>query len=478
MKEYTSASSAGRGQAPSSRGGLAGLSLAILLSSLATSVANVSLPTLTEVFSASFQSVQWVMIASLLSVTTFIVSVGRLGDIMGRRRLLLAGMVVFSVASTLCGVSPSLHWLIAARALQGLGAAIMTALAMAFVGEIVPKAKIGSAMGMLGSMSSLGTALGPSLGGILITFMGWRSIFLVNLPFGVVALALAYRCLPVDRRVSVPAQTRFDVLGTILLACTLASYALAMTLGRGRFSEANLALLGAAGLSGSIFVFAQSRVRSPLIPLSMFKNLELSASLVVSILVSTVLMATLFVGPFYLSVGLGLDTAHVGLTMSVGPLVVATTAIPAGRIADRVGALPMTVIGLICILTGSIGFVLVSPALGVPGYLVPVAFITAGYAFFQTANNTSVMADVPHEQRGVVSGLLNLSRNLGLISGASAMGAIFATVSGADDVKKATSDAIAHGMHATYGIAAGLILLAIAIVLGSRFLVRATESRV
>src|SRR5690349_589794 len=152
----------------------------MLLSSLGTSIANVGLPALAQVFDASFPAVQWVVLAYLLATTTLIVSVGRLGDLTGRRRLLLGGILLFTVASILCGVVPALWALTAARALQGLGAAVLMALTMAFVGATVPAARIGSAMGLLGTMSAIGTALGPSLGGVLISVLGWRSIFIVS----------------------------------------------------------------------------------------------------------------------------------------------------------------------------------------------------------------------------------------------------------------------------------------------------------
>lgn len=146
----------------------------MLMSSLGTSVANVALPTLSQAFSASFQKVQWVVLAYLLAITTLIVSVGRLGDVIGRRQLLLSGIVLFTVASVGCALAPSLGLLIAARATQGLGGAIMMALTLAFVSETVPKAETGSAMGLLGTMSAIGTALGPSLGGALIGTFSWR----------------------------------------------------------------------------------------------------------------------------------------------------------------------------------------------------------------------------------------------------------------------------------------------------------------
>ncbi len=182
---------------PSARWALAALSLSMLLAALGTSIANVALPTLAQEFAASFQAVQWVVLAYLLAVTTLIVSVGRLGDLIGRRRLLRAGIALFTLASIGCGVAPALGWLIAARAVQGLGAAILLALSLAFVGEVVPPARTGSAMGLLGSMSAIGTALGPSLGGLLVAGPGWRAIFLLQAPLGLLAWWLAGRHLPV-----------------------------------------------------------------------------------------------------------------------------------------------------------------------------------------------------------------------------------------------------------------------------------------
>lgn len=146
------------------RWALASLSLAMLMPSLDTSIANAGLPVLSEALKASFQQVQWIVLAYLLAVTTLIASVGRLGDLLGRRRLLLAGIAWFSVASLGCGLAPSLGWLLAARALQGVGAALMLALSIALVADSVPKARTGSAMGLLGTLSALGTSFGPSLG--------------------------------------------------------------------------------------------------------------------------------------------------------------------------------------------------------------------------------------------------------------------------------------------------------------------------
>ena len=455
-------------RAPSVRWALVSLSLSMLMPSLDTSIANVGLPTLAHAFTASFHEVQWVVLAYLLAITSLIVSVGRLGDIIGHRRLLLAGICLFTVSSLLCGLAPTLWLLIAARAAQGLGAAIMLALTIALVGNTVPKARTGSAMGLLGTMSAIGTALGPSLGGFLIAGAGWRTIFLVNVPLGILNFFLARRYLPVDRLEPKTDRTGFDNLGTLLLALTLAAYALAMTMGRGHFGGLNIALLSVAAIGAGIFVLAESRAASPLIRLMAFRNAGLSASLAMNALVSTVMMATLVIGPFYLSRALGLQPAFVGIIMSVGPIISTLSGVLAGRIVDRVGAPFITIVGLIEMAAGSFALTTLPAIFGITGYIAAIVVLTPGYQLFQAANNTAVMNDVIPNQRGIISGLLSLSRNLGLITGASFMGAVFALASATTDITTARPEAVATGMRTTFAVAAGLIVIALTIAVGIR----------
>ncbi|WDH33475.1 MFS transporter [Pseudomonas chlororaphis] len=445
---------------------LASLSLSMLLASLGTSIANVGLPTLVQAFGASFQQVQWVVLAYLLAMTALIVSVGRLGDLLGRRRLLLIGILLFTLASMLCAAAPTLGMLIGARALQGVGAAIMMALTLALVGETVSKARTGSTMGLLGTMSAIGTALGPSLGGGLIAGFGWQALFLACVPLGGLTWVLAYRYLPAAGQVRALERGAFDPLGTLLLVLTLLAYGLAMTLGRGHFGLRNAGLLLAALMAAGLFVWVEARVAAPLIRLALFRDAALSGSLAMSALVSTVMMATLVVGPFYLAHGLGLETFAVGLAMSLGPCVTALSGVPAGRIADRLGVRPMILAGLGAMVLGCLMLALLPASLGIGGYLAPIVVITLGYATFQTANNTAVMSEVGAEQRGVISGLLNLSRNLGLITGASLMGALFAAATG--ELSTASAEAVGSGMGFTFALAAGLVLMAILVALLSQ----------
>lgn len=454
-------------EAPSPRWAIASLSLSMLLSSLGTSIANVALPTLAQEFDATFQQAQWIVLAYLLAITTLIVSIGRLGDLVGRRRLLLSGILLFVVASAACAAASTLWALIAGRAIQGVGAAVMMALTMAFVGETVPKNKTGRAMGLLGTMSAVGTALGPTLGGILIAGIGWPAVFLINLPLGLAALLLAYRFLPADRPRGDASRPRFDHLGTVLLAATLGAYALAMTIGRGNFGLWNLIFLLVAVVGAALFIVAEKRAPAPLIRLSMFQNRVLSAGFGMSVLVTTVMMATLVVGPFYLSGALALNAAHTGLAMSAGPIVAALAGIPAGRMVDRFSAQRMTAAGLIVMLAGCLLLPILPSDAGVSGYVAPLMLMTAGYALFQAANNTSVMTSIGPDDRGVVAGIVSLARNLGLVTGASVMGSVFAFGAGANDIAAATAQAVAAGMRTTFMVASVLVALTLAIALRS-----------
>ena len=398
---------------PPLRGLLISLSIAMLLSSLSTSIANVALPALVQAFAAPFQAVQWVVIAYLMTITLVIVSVGRLGDAVGRRRLMLVGLALFTLASVACGWSLNLWQLIAARVLQGLGAAIMMALTLALVSEWVPKDRTGSAMGLMGTLTATGTALGPTLGGLLIGTWGWQAIFWVQVPLGLAALALAFRHLPTDA-VPAPPAARLDHLGAVLQA-----------------------------------------LRLP----------RVAAGLAISMLATAVVMATLVVGPFYLVGALKLDPVHMGLVMSIGPAVAALAGAPAGRLVDRLGAHRMGMAGLGLMVLGSASLPFMASAWGVVGYAAALTLITAGYATVQTANNTAVMAGARADQRGLVSGLLNLSRNLGLIMGASAMGAVFQFGASSALGAGADAQALAAGLRLTFFLAAALVLLAGALLM-------------
>lgn len=432
------------------------LCLSMLLSALGSSLANVGLPALLQAWRAPFAQVQWVVLAYLLTLTALSVSVGRLSDSLGRRRLLLTGIAVFSVGSALCAAAPSLPALIAARALQGLGAACMMALSMAGVSDWAPAGRAGRAMGWLGSLSAVGSTLGPSLGGALIAWSGWPAMFWLSAALGVLTWLLSWRTLPADRPRQGPAAP-FDGQGALWLALALVCYGLA---GAAGFTLGGLAWLVVALLAVAGLVWRQGRAPAPLIPLPLLRQPALRAGLLGSLLVSTVMMATLVVGPFYLAFGLGLTPGVLGLVVAVGPLAAALASAPAGRLVDRFGASRVAGSGLSGLALGAAALAVLPLGSGVAGYLLPIVTMTISYALFQTANNTAVMQHAGAAQRGVMAGLLNVSRNLGLTSGAALMGALFAWGVGQGDIAHAAPEAVAAGMRLTFALAVGMVVMA------------------
>lgn len=384
------------------------LALAMLLASLGTSIANVALPTLAETFSAPFPSVQAVVVVYLAGLIVSVVIAGRLGDRLGLKSMLVVGLAVFALASLLCAVAPNLPLLIGARALQGSGAAFLMTLAMGLMRETASEARVGRAMGLLGTASALGTALGPSLGGLLIPATGWRGIFWVQVPLAVLTLMLAVMMLPADSRKN-----------------TATSVSLWSTMSR-----------------------------------------NLASSLLVNIIVAAVMMTTLVVGPFFLGIGLGLTATQVGFVMAVGPVISIFSGVPSGRLVDAWGGDRTLALGLALLATGAFLLALLPIEFGVAGYVLSIMVLTPGYQLFQATNNTAALAEVAKDRRGTVSGLLNLSRYIGLMTGAAAMGAVFAFGAGTEELARATASAIASGMRLTFLLAGAMMLAAIGIAFG------------
>jgi MFS family permease len=278
-------------------------------------------------------------------------------------------------------------------------------------------------MGLLGTVSAVGTALGPSLGGLLLAWAGWPSLFVTIAALGAVTFALGMRFFGRTTS-SMPSRPTFDVPGFLTLGVALGAYSLSMTL-------ASLAIecLAIAAVAIAAFIVVELRAKAPLVSISNLSDRALTSSLIALAFVTSIVMATLVVGPFYLTGTAGLNSTEAGLVMSIGPAVSAIVGIPAGRLVDRLGPRQAMLAGLVLSTGGCLLMVVLPGQFGVLGYCLALALVTGGYALFQAANNASVMKEAPNAQRGVFSGLLGLFRNLGLITGASAMGAVFTNAS-------------------------------------------------
>ncbi len=430
---------------------LTALAGATLLASLGISIASVALPTLAAAFSASIQDVQWVVLAYLISVTVTIVTAGWLGDLYGHHRVLIAGLGVFALSSVLCAAAPTLGTLIAGRAVQGIGGAILMALPLSIARDTVAKARLGTAMGLFGTMSAIGTALGPSLGGLLIAGFGWRSAFALLAGVAVLLIGVAIATIPAAPARAGRRKTLLDWPGVALLGAALLAYAAAMA---GWFAGL---LLPLAIFAFAVFFLVERRSGAPLVPLETLHDRGTWTALAMNVIVATVMMSTLVVGPFFLSFALRLDVALVGIVMAVGPVIAALSGVPAGRATDRFGAQRVLVAGLFTILVGLIGLAVLPRLFGIAGYITALALLTPGFQLFLAANNTTVMMASPENRRGTMSALLGLSRNLGFMTGASAMAAVFAAAAGSGEVGDLSATATGHAFTTTFLVAAGLM---------------------
>ncbi|MBX8826380.1 MFS transporter [Ochrobactrum sp. SFR4] len=440
------------------------LSGSILLASMAVSITAVALPALSRTLDAPVSAVQWIVLIYLLSVTIVIVLAGRCADLYGQRFILLTGLIIFTVSSLLCAAAPNLTLLIAARAIQGIGGAILMALPVSIIRGMVSGEQTGSALGLLGSMSAIGTALGPALGGVLIAVFGWRSAFLLLAISGFILLVPAIKAIPASPPNHITSRS-LDLSGAALLAIMLFLYAVITTGNKNGLNWDMAVTIPAVLFVLIIFVDVESRSSSPLVPLSLLRNPVISASLITNLLISSVMMAMLVVGPFFLSFGLLLREATTGLVVAVGPVVAALAGIPAGRITDRFGIRRALVCGLAVMSIALICMALLPVRFGTTGYILSLIMLTPCFQLFLAANNTAIMLTAPEDQRGILSGLLALSRNLGLMTGASVMTTIFITALGQEELVHATVKSVGFAFTVTLLTAAGLALLSLIITL-------------
>lgn len=449
---------------------LYGLGCSVLLFTLDLSIVNVALPTLTRELKTDFSTVQWVVLSYLMVVAAFLSAAARLGDLKDKKTLFLSGLGIFTLASFLCAVSQTINQLIIARALQGLGAVLVSALSLAIVTEISPPERRGQAIGTVGGLISLGVALGPSLGGLILGFSSWHWIFLVNVPIGIASGLLLWRELP---PLPPPKKTRarFDIMGMLGLAAWLICLDVGLNiLGRdGSGSTPARQLLLTAAVCFILLLFWEARHPSPIISLELFRNPQMSLGLGLALMVFVVLAGSLFLMPFFLENAMQYNPTQVGWLMAVSPVTAGLIAPWAGSWADRVGERKVTVVGLTLLALGCLLVSTFHQEMGHWRYVAAFLPFGLGVGIFQAPNNSSIMASAPPDRRGTASGLLALSRTLGQSLGLPLMAASFALIahqgSGPIDIEKLGAEELVHGVAATFR-GAGTLLLITALLVG------------
>ncbi len=404
---------------------MAAVATGVFLATVDGSIINVSLPTLVRSLNTEFAVVQWVVLAYLLTITCTMAGIGRLGDMVGKKSIYILGLVVFTLGSALCGLSPTVNWLITFRILQAIGAAMTMALGAAIVTEAFPPAERGKAMGLIGTIVSVGIVTGPAMGGLILGVLSWRWIFYVNLPVGILGTIIALRFLP-D---SIPkGRQQFDIPGALALCLCILSLLLGLTFGQQQgFSQPLIYFLLSFGVALlAVFVFIEHKVKQPMIDPQLFNNPLFTVNLTAGFISFVALGGTIILLPFYLENLLGFSSMKVGLLMGIIPIMLGLTSPFSGMLSDLVSSRKISIIGLIVMLTGYLAASTLAQDTTALGYGVRIFAIGAGIGIFLSPNNSAIMGGAPPNQLGIVSGMMAQSRTLGQAVGVAVIGAIWA----------------------------------------------------
>jgi EmrB/QacA subfamily drug resistance transporter len=399
--------------------------MGVFLATIDGSIVNVSLPTMEKSFQTDFALVQWVVLSYLLAVTTLMLGIGRLADIYGKKPIYTTGFIIFTIGSVLCGLSPTIYILIGFRVLQAIGASMIMALGMAIVTEAFPGSERGRALGISGTIVSVGIAVGPTLGGLIVQNLSWHWIFFVNLPIGIIGTWMVIRYVPAFKP---PGGQRFDYWGALLLCVSLLSLLMALTFGqRVGFGNGSVLLLGGMFVVFLVaFIIIELRTEQPMIDLRLFRNSLFSVSLTTGFMIFICIAGSLLLMPFYIQNVLGYDPQQTGLLMATVPVALGIIAPVSGSLSDRYGPRLITVVGLAVLTIGFLAVSSLDAETTTLGYVLRFLPVGLGIGIFQSPNNSAIMGAAPRDRLGIASGMLAVTRTLGQTTGIAVLGALWA----------------------------------------------------
>ncbi len=400
---------------------LAAVMLGGIMGPIDASIVNVILPTITGYFEAPIATAQWVPLIYLLTISSLLLFYGRLGDILGYRRIYLAGLTCFTVTSGLCGLAPTIHWLIVFRAVQGIGAGMTMAVPYAILTAVFKPQERGRALGINAISISAGLALGPTLGGLLTSLWSWRLIFLINIPIGIAALLWSIKVVP-DLRGK---PGRIDSAGAVTVFVSLFSFLFFINqvqkTGMGLVTGTALALAVCAGIT---FFYVENHVPQPMVNLSLFKNRTFSLGTAAALLNFASQYILVFLTPFYLQRVIHLPPGRIGLLMTAFPLTVMAVAPFSGALSDRLGTRGPAVAGAVFCAAALVTMAFVPVAAPALALVWRLSFFGLGTGMFQSPNNSAVMGSAPRPYLGIASGILGTARNTGMALGIASAGLI------------------------------------------------------
>ena len=410
---------------------LAVLCLGLFMILLDGTIVNVAIPKIMAGLKTDLAGVEWVMNGYVLMFAVTLVTLGRLGDLYGRRLLFMGGMVLFTLASLACGFAPSIGALIAFRALQGLGGAAMMPSTLSIVAAVFPAEKRGAAMGVWGGVSGLATAIGPSLGGLIVDAASWRWIFLINLPIGVIAVLLSLRVVPESKNPT--AVSSLDLPGVALISASMLCLTFALIEGQkyGWTSATILSLFAGCVVLLGAFYRRERAERQPLIDFTLFQHRNFAAGNLTGLILSFGMMGVFFTIPIFLQTVLGFSAIKAGAVMSPMSVAVMLAAPSAGRLSDKVGSRWLISVGLLLLAFGiawMAGLTPIqgglTPTTGATSLVLPFIVAGIGIGMAIAPTTSAVMATAPLDRIGNASGVLSTVRQLGSLMGIATLGAV------------------------------------------------------
>ena len=425
------------------------------MSALDTSVVNVALPVIGQATQSAVSTVEWVILAYLVTVSSSLLVFGRLADMYGKRRIYMAGLAVFVFGSLCCGLSGTVGLLILSRVVQAVGAAIIFALSPSLLISAFPGRERGRALGMQATMTYLGVAAGPGLGGYLTQSFGWPTIFYMNIPVGLCTVLAAWKVLRPDRQST---GQPFDPVGASALGVALASLLFVLSKGGdlGWGHPLIVGLAGVAACAAAVFVAVERRIAHPALDLRLFLDRRFTASVLAAYLCYLASASVSFLMPFYLLSAAGYSASQAGLVMMAVPFGMIALTGPSGFFSDKVGVrLPATA-GMALMAAGIFllgGIRLADPAGRTVAYL---ALVGVGAGLFTAPNNSAIMGSVPKNRQGEAGAILAAARTVGFASGVALAGLIYVACLGSpreEGVSERTARAVRSGLRLTAAIA-------------------------
>ena len=448
---------------------LAAVSLGVVMDGVDGAIVNVALPTMAAYFATDTGTIAWVIIVYLLMMAGLMLVFGKFADRGRAKKIFLAGFGVFTVASLACGLAPTLEILLAARLVQGAGAAMIAAVAPLLFVRHLPAGMLAMALGVLATTSSIGFAVGPAIGGFLTQYFSWHWIFLINIPIGIAGILFAARVIPEDEPVECPAP--FDYPGAVLLflAMALVTFVLEEGLARGISDPLIVGCITLGIFSAALFVLRELTVKNPLINIRIFLSGSFSAVLVAYMLMNVVFMGIIYLLPFYLTTMMGYDPAVTGLFLLVPPAAIALLSIPFGKWSDRSGRRVFAAAATGVMIVYSLLFSFLVPESGILPLLAGLILIGVSVGIFSGPAASRVIESAPEGEEGTGSSLMVTTIYFGAVLGTAIYAAIFtiATMQSGAIVPFADLDEAAFlpGFHLT--VAAGVVLAVIALVLSA-----------